>query len=124
VRRIAAAILAASCALSAGAATIEDVVLPLPRALHSGEALGVEVTIGALHRQRLAIRTAQGRYLGTISPFGVEANRSGGRYMIPVPADAVQDGRLALHLTVISGDEHRAPTASEVTSVTLMILPK
>lgn len=99
---------------------MDDVVLPVPRAF-AGEPLNVAVSVGAIGRQRVEISTAQGQYLGAISLFGVPAGRAGGIYAIPIPAEAVHEGRLELRLTIVSGAGRRAPTADEVTGVRLVL---
>ncbi len=79
--------------------------------------------IGALGRgESLEIATAAGRSLGVISPFGVRAGQDAGTYTVPVPADAVRDGRVALRLTVRQGDTSRPPTREEVRGVRLSIV--
>jgi hypothetical protein len=120
-RSIAIGMLAWLCAVAAGAVGMGDVVLSLSRSLRAGEQLSLAVSVGPIGRQRVEISTAQGQHLGTISLFGVPAGRAGGTYTIPVPAEEVHDGRLELHLAIISGSERRSPTAEEVTGVRLIL---
>src|SRR3954471_8006813 len=120
-KSIAVGVLGWLCAVAAGAAGMNDVVLSLPRPLRAGEQLSVAVSVGPIGRQRVEVSTAQGQHLGTISLFGVPAGRAGGTYMIPVPDKAVHDGRLELHFAIISGSERRSPTAEEVTGFRLVL---
>lgn len=126
MRRCGEAVLAALLvvhALSGAASAMDDVVLSLPRSLRTGDALTLEITVGPLRRQRLTVSTAGGRFLGSIAPFGVAANRSSGTYTIPVPVDAVQDGRLVLRLIITDGSGERKPTTDEVTAIRLVAPP-
>ena len=97
-------------------------MLNLPRPIGAGETAFIEVAIGALGRGQSFEITAAGRSLGVISPFGVRAGQDTGTYTVPVPPDAIRDGRVALRLTVRQGDTARAPTAQEVRGVKLSIV--
>ena len=100
-----------------------EIVLDLPRPIAAGETAFIEVALGALGRgQSVEITTAAGRSLGVIAPFGVRAGQDTGTYTVPVPADAIRDGRVVLRLTVRQGDASRPPTASEVRGVKLNIV--
>jgi hypothetical protein len=107
--------------LGAVAAVMDEVVLPLPRLLRPGDHLSVAVTVGPIGHRRIEVTTAEGQYLGTISAFGVSAGRAGGTYLIPVPPEAVHEGRLDLRFAIISGKERRKPTTDEVTGVHLSL---
>lgn len=99
-----------------------EIVLNLPWPIAGGETAFIEVAVGALGRsQRVDIATTAGRSLGVISPFGVRVGQDAGTYTVPVPSDAIRDGRLALRMMIRQGDTARAPTASEVRSVKLSI---
>jgi len=64
------------------------------------------------------LTTASGQELGVISPFGVRIGQDAGTYTLPVPADAIRDGRIAVRLTITQdGAPPRRPTAKEVRSV-------
>lgn len=100
-----------------------EIVLNLPRPIAAGETAFIEVELGALGRgQSVEITTAAGRSLGVIAPFGVRAGQDTGTYTVPVPADAIRDGRVALRLTVRQGGASRPPAASEVRGVKLNIV--
>ena len=99
-----------------------ETVLNLPRPIGAGETAFIEVAIGAVGRgQSLEIATVAGRSLGVITPFGVRAGQDAGTYTVPVPADAIRDGRVALRLTIRQGDTARAPTPEEVRGIKLNI---
>lgn len=71
----------------------------------------------------MEITTADGRPIGTAAPFGPQRGQGAGTFTIPVPADAVRDGRLVLRLRVITHDgPPRPPTAEEVPDLRLSIL--
>ena len=98
-----------------------EVMLDMLRPLGAGEAAFLEVQIGTIGRGQSVEITAAGRSLGVISPFGVRAGQDAGTYTVPVPPDAIRDGRIALRLTVRQGDTARPPTREEVRGVTLSI---
>jgi hypothetical protein len=107
----------------ANVAAAQDVTLALPRALRAGETAAVEVQLGPISRGSvLNVTTASGQPLGTISPFGARPGQEAGTYTLPIPPDAIRDGRLAIRLTVSrSNAPPRAPTAQEVRGVKLTV---
>ena len=121
--RPAAAALALLGLLAQHAAAADDVILALPRPLRAGDTAWIEVQVGAVGRgQEIEVTTASGRQLGVISPFGVRLGQEAGTYTLPVPEDAIRDGRVAVRLTISqSGGPPRAPTAQEVRSVKLTV---
>ncbi|MEA2911636.1 MAG: hypothetical protein QOJ15_3717 [Bradyrhizobium sp.] len=129
--RPAAAALAlfAHLALNGNAAMAQDaarsMTLELPRPLAAGETAFIEVQLGPIGRGRtIEVTTAAGQPLGTISPFGVRTGQDAGTYPLPVPEDAIRDGRLSVRLTISQpGGSARAPTADEVHSVKLGVGP-
>jgi hypothetical protein len=102
-----------------------DMTLLLPHPLAADETAFIVVEIGAIGRgQEVEVTTAAGQPLGVVSPFGVRAGQHAGTYPLPVPRDAVRDGRLSLRLTISQfGAPPRAPTAGEVRSVKLSLGP-
>ncbi|EAU66831.1 hypothetical protein STIAU_3053 [Stigmatella aurantiaca DW4/3-1] len=102
-----------------------EVVLTLPRPLKAGEAATVLVEVGILQRgHEIVVTTASGQLLGTVSPFGIRSGQAAGSYALPVPAEAVKDGKLALRLKVTgTGGPPRAPTGEEVKSLKVSITP-
>ncbi|ATB43333.1 hypothetical protein CYFUS_008813 [Cystobacter fuscus] len=102
-----------------------EVVLALPRPLKAGEAATVVVEVGVLQRgHEIVVTTSSGQLIGTISPFGIRPGQAAGSYALPVPAEAVKDGKLSLRLRLTgTGGPPRAPTAQEVKSLKLSITP-
>lgn len=100
----------------------QEIVLALPHPLGAGETAFIEVQVGAIGRGReIGVTTASGQQLGVISPFGVRAGQDAGTYTLPVPNDAIRDGRVAIRLTISQQGAARAPTTQEVRSVTLKL---
>jgi hypothetical protein len=99
--------------------------LTLPRTPAPDEAVHLNVKVGRLPSgARVIVRTSKGEIVGAISPFGAVAREHGGTYVIPVPRDAVQDGKVSLQLEVQEkGTSARVPTGDEVQSVTLALAP-
>jgi hypothetical protein len=101
-----------------------EMTLTLPQALRAGEAAAIELQLGPLSRGRVVtVTTADGRPLGTVSPFGARVGETGATYVLPVPPDAIRDGKLTVRLTISpgGGGPPRAPTAEEVPSVKLNV---
>ncbi len=99
-----------------------EMTLVLPHALQKGETAWLLVKVGAIGHDQIQLMTQDGQPLGMISPFGIRSGEAGGTYTVPVPAEALSDGRLALRLSVMqSGRAPRAPTTKEVKSVRLLI---
>ena len=121
--------LTAHLALNGNAASAQsaarDMTLQLPHPLAADETAFVIVQVGAISRgQEVEVTTAAGQPLGVISPFSVRAGQQAGTYPLPVPRDALHDGRLSLRLTISQfGAPPRAPTAEEVRSVKLSVGP-
>jgi hypothetical protein len=131
VRRLLAAALAGLALLPArvdpGAADepAQTLSLTVPRALAAGEIVWIEVRAGPLRRgQEISVTTAAGQPLGTISPFGIRSGQDAGAYSLPVPADAIKDGRLTIRLSISEIGGARAPTTQEIRGVTLKIAPR
>lgn len=99
-----------------------EMTLALPHALRRGETAWLLVEVGAIGHDQIQLMTQDGRPLGNLSPFGVRSGQAAGIYTVPVPAEALGDGRLALRLSVMqSGHAPRAPTTEEVKSLRLLI---
>jgi hypothetical protein len=103
-------------------ATAQELTLALPHPLRDGETAGVEVHLGPIARGRVVtVTTAAGQPLGTISPFGTRVGEDAGTYTLPLPADAIRDGRVTIRLAISqAGGPPRPPTAQEVPSVRLI----
>jgi hypothetical protein len=114
--------MAQSMAQSRQIGSAREVTLVLPRALRKDETAWLLVKVGVIGHNQIQLMTQDGRPLGTISQFGIRSGKSAGTYTVPVPAEALSNGRLALRLSVIqSGRASRAPTAKEVKSLRLLI---
>jgi hypothetical protein len=99
-----------------------DVVLTLPRPVAARETAFVEIEVGTVARgTQIALSTDTGRELGVVSPFGARPGQSAGRFTVPIPPDAIRDGRVALRVTIRQGDTRRAPTGEEVRGLTVNI---
>jgi hypothetical protein len=128
-RAIVALALLAHLALNGNAVLAQDaaqtMTLQLPHPLAAGETAFLQVQVGPIGRGRtIDVTTAAGQPLGTVSPFGVRTGQDAGTYPVPVPKDAIRDGRLSIRLTISQpGGSARAPTADEVRSVKLGVGP-
>jgi hypothetical protein len=98
-----------------------EFVLALPRAISAGETVFLEIEVGAIGRAQIEVITDTGQPLGTVAPFGPRAGQAAGSFTLPVPAQAIRDGRVTLRLMVRQGDTRRPPTAEEVRGVKLSI---
>lgn len=109
--------------LNGHAASAQDIILVLPHALQAGETTWIEVQVGPIGRgQEINVTTASGQELGAISPFGIRVGQDAGTYTLPLPRDAIRDGRVSVQLTITQfGAPPRAPTAEEVRSVKLTV---
>jgi hypothetical protein len=104
------------------AGTAQELTLALPHPLRDGETAGIEVHLGPIARGRfVTVTTASGEPLGTISPFGTRVGEDAGTYTLPVPADAIRNGRVAIRLSISrAGSPPRPPTEQELPSVRLI----
>jgi hypothetical protein len=122
---VAALTLFAQLALNENTALAQDaarsMTLELPRPLATSETAFIEVQVGPIGGGRtIEVTTASGQPLGTVSPFGVRTGQDAGTYPLPVPQDAIRDGRLSLRLTISQpGGAPGAPSADEVRGVRL-----
>jgi hypothetical protein len=126
---VAALALFAHLALNGNAAMAQDaarnLMLELPRPLAAGETAFIEVQVGPIGRGRtIEVTTASGQPLGVVSPFGARSGQDAGTYPLPVPNDALRDGRLSIRLAISQpGGAPRPPTEDEVRSVRLGVGP-
>jgi propanediol utilization protein len=76
------------------------------------------VTLGALPSGgEVEITGTDGKMLGSLSPYALRAGTEAGTYTVPLPAEAVHNGQVTVHLSLRDGDATRAPTADEVKAV-------
>jgi hypothetical protein len=106
-----------------GRAAAQDRTLTLPQPLHAGDTAFIEVTLGVIGPgHEIEITTPDGRTLGVISPHGIRAGHGAGSYTLPLPADAICHGRVAVTLRVTRSDAApRIPTADEVRGVRVVV---
>jgi len=64
-----------------------------------------------------------GRIAGSATPYGARAGQPAGEYVIPLPPDAIQDGKVKLRLEVEENGTARAPKKGEVEKVELVYVP-
>jgi hypothetical protein len=121
MRRLAAAYILFALLAQSGHAAADDVTLVLPHPFRAGETAWIEVQVGAIGHQEIDVATASGKMLGTISSIGVPSGRDAGTYTLPVPADAIRDGRVSIRLMITQFGKTRAVTAQEVRSVKLKV---
>ena len=105
------------------AALAHDMTLILPHPIRAGETAWITVHVGPIRRgQEIDVTTAAGRELGVISPFAVRSGRDAGTYTLPLPRDAIHDGRVSVRLTITQVNAApRAATKKEVRSVGVTI---
>lgn len=108
------------CAASGGARSLRLAQAPEP-----GQTVYLEVRLGTLAGgQEIELRGDDGRLLGVISPHGIRPGREAGTYTLPLPADALRDGRVRLRLiTTPAGGAPREASADEVREVRVILGP-
>jgi hypothetical protein len=113
----------AAAMASSGSVASEEMTLALPHPLAGGGSAWLQVQVGAIGKgQQIDVTTDTGQMLGTISPFGVRSGQAAGTYTLPVPADAIHDGRLSIRLTISqAGTAPRTPTTEELRGVKLIV---
>jgi len=123
----AAALLAAlSGPLAAAEGTGRAVEIALPRAPAAGERVWLRLTVGPLGRgAALQVTGVDGTLLGSLAPVGGAVSAQGPpTYVVPLPADAVVGGRIAVRLVVREpGGATRAPTPDEVPGIEALVVP-
>ena len=89
--------------------------LALPRAVHAGDRVLLQVTLGAVPKgTEVIVYGATGELLGSASPFG---RNTAGTYQVPVPKGTRDVRRVVRRF----GTPPHAPSAREVTAVTLVV---
>lgn len=112
---------AVSCAAGERAAPAAKRVLLAPeRAPAAGEAMWLEVVVGALPKgTSLTVADAQGNLLGAVSPFGRPARQAGGGHLIPLPEALQRAEKIELLIALVDNEGTRQPTADELREVQL-----
>lgn len=96
------------------------------RQAKASESVWLQVTAGALDGSvSIVIKSANGAYLGTVSPFGAQARATGGSYLIALPDDMAGELPICINFQVDSGGNkgNRAPTKDELLDVELVFVP-
>jgi hypothetical protein len=116
-------LLLAAISCTAGEPAAKIVLLTPERAPASGEAMWLEVVVGALPKgTSLTVADAQGNLLGAVSPFGRPARQAGGGHLIPLPEALQRAGKIELRLALAENRGTRQPTADELREVKLVYL--
>ena len=102
-----------------------NVSLRLPKSTVRDDRIWLELKVGVLTRgTEIEIRTADGRLLGVISPYGAKFRDAAAvsTYAVPVPRDVVDKGQLAFRL-IVTGPHRsqRTPTKRDIRSVRLKV---
>jgi len=98
--------------------------LVLPRSLNKDEGVAVQLKLGVIERGAvIQVKTISGKTVGTISPYGIRSGNEAGTYTLSVPTEEISNNRLSLRITLNYGSGKRAPTAQELRSVKLSIIP-
>ena len=105
------------------AASAHVMTLTLPHPIRAGETAWIEVRVGPIRRgQEIEVTTVSGRELGVISPFAVRSGKEAGTYTLPLPRDAVRNGRVTVRLTITQPNgPPRAVTSQDVRSVNVFV---
>src|SRR5205823_6193340 len=91
------------------------VTFTLMRLPGDNERLEARITILSLDREdSVTVRTSQGQLAGSVVPFGPRRADKAVTFAVPIPKDAVLDGKVTLHLSIKShdGKSMRAPRDS------------
>lgn len=104
-----------------------NINVPVPKSIAEADNVVLEVKIGTLPKgAEIEINTADGRFLGVISPFGSSPQETDAvaTYVIPLPRDLTGEKRLNL-LFKFSGAVYsrRAPTSRDIRSVKIKAVP-
>lgn len=106
--------------MQSGTGRIETLVLP--HALRSGETAWLEVKVGAIpHGAEIEVTTTEGHLLGVISPFGIRPRKPAGTYTLPLPAEAISNGRVSVRISLNYAHKQRAPSRKEVKKIRLRV---
>lgn len=111
-------------ASSVAAASAQALILVLPHPIRAGETAWIEVRVGSIRRgEEIEVESEAGKELGVVSPFAARSGHEAGIFLMPLPRDAIRDGRIAVRLTVTKHNgSPRTPTPREVRGVKLVVI--
>lgn len=98
--------------------------LTVPASANREKPMVLLVTVGRLPRNcRIVIQTEEGELVGVVAPFGAATGEAGVVHPVPLPEKlrAARKLSLAFSLQEKGSEGKRAPTVTEVTSVTLRL---
>jgi len=117
------ALLAFSAQQTDAAQGWRDVTLSVPKtaATERAQMPVLHVTLGRVSRgTTVLVERPDGSLIGSVSPFGIVPGHAAGTYTVPLQASDIATGKVTVRLAVaLSGENTRAPTLSEVPSVSL-----
>jgi hypothetical protein len=110
--------------LSQTAAAGSDMALDLPRDFRGDERLSLQVKVGRVPKgTEINLYTTDGKFLGSISPFGSRAGVADSTYTIPVPPGLALVGQpLRLSVTCEFLHQTHAATKDEVRLIRVSIV--
>ena len=104
--------------------TPKTMTLTLPRAAAAGEVVHLHLIAGALPRgARIVVRLPNGQVAGTATRYGGRTDQPAGEYIIPLPPEAIRNGKVKLRIDVEEDGTERAPKRGEVRKVELVYVP-
>lgn len=110
--------------LGGGSVAAQELTLALPQPLQPGNTAWLEVEVGPVGRREIVVATASGQIIGVISAFGPRAGQEAGVYALPLPPEAIADGRVTVRLTITqTSGPPRDPTGEEVRRVMVRVVP-
>jgi len=103
----------------------DAIVLKLPPAHAQGDTLYLEIELGVVGAgQEIEMTTEDGRLLGVVSPHAIRPGRAAGTYTLPLPAEAIDRGRLRVRVNVTRSDAPVRPASEqEVRSLRIVAMP-
>jgi hypothetical protein len=124
---IAACLWSAALANAAVSAPVQQGVteLQLPRPPEPHERVWLKIRAGNLPRgAEIVVMSADGKLLGSASPYGLSSGQAAATYTIPLPKSAITDGHVQVRIEVAQpGTAVAHSNAREVESVELVYAP-
>jgi hypothetical protein len=104
--------------------TQRTMTLTLPRAAATGEAVHLHLVAGVLPRgARVVVRLPNGQIAGTATRYGGRTDQPAGEYIIPLPPEAIRNGKVTLRVEVEEDGTAREPKSGEVRKLELVYVP-